>query len=51
MNPIEKQDIQCCASSFELADQFKRTSFLITGATGLIGSSLIHLLLAIDKGL
>ena len=50
MNPIEKQDIQCCASSFELADQFKRTSFLITGATGLIGSSLIHLLLAIDKG-
>lgn len=49
MNSIERQDIQYCASSFELADQFKGTSFLITGSTGLIGSSLIHLLLAIDK--
>lgn len=50
MNSIDRQEIQYCAQSLELADQFKGTSFLITGATGLIGSSLIHLLLAIDKG-
>lgn len=50
MNSIERQDIQYCASSFALADQFKETLFLITGATGLIGSSLIHLLLTFGKG-
>lgn len=51
MNSIVRQDIQCCASSFELADQFEGSSFLITGATGLIGSSLIHFLLTINKGI
>lgn len=50
MNSTERRDIQNCASSFELADQLKGTSFLITGATGLIGSSLIHTLVAMDRG-
>lgn len=48
MDKIQIQDIQEFVDSFKLADELCNTSFLITGATGLIGSTLIHCLLALD---
>ena len=39
------------AQQFALSDQLIGSKFLITGATGLIGSTLIHCLLALDKGI
>ena len=49
MNIILKLDIDKFKNSFELKDNFFDSRFLITGATGLIGSSLVHCLLALDK--
>lgn len=49
MDKVKLQDIREFANSFLLADEFCGSSFLITGATGLIGSSLIHCLLALDR--
>lgn len=51
MNIIVKQDIQEFVQSFELSEQLLGSTFLITGATGLIGSTLIHCLLALNKGI
>lgn len=45
------EDIREFASSFKLANNLLNTSFLITGATGLIGSTLVHCLIALDKGI
>lgn len=45
------EDVQEFARLFVLADELAGSSFLITGATGLIGSSLIRCLLALDKGI
>lgn len=50
MNTIQEQDIKSFASNFALANELAGTTFLITGATGLIGSTLIHCLLALEKG-
>lgn len=47
----QQEDIQNFVQSFALADELMNSSFLITGATGLIGSSLIRCLLALDKGI
>lgn len=49
MNPIERQDVQRFVSSFNLSGQLSESTILITGATGLIGSALIHCLVALDK--
>lgn len=49
MNIIQEQDIRAFADSFELSDNLDDAKFLITGASGLIGSTLVHCLLAIDK--
>ena len=49
MNSIQIQDIREFASSFLLADELQDSSFLITGATGLIGSTLIRCLLALNR--
>jgi len=49
MNSIQQQDIEAFVQSFTLKDELKDCKFLITGATGLIGSSLVHCLLAIDR--
>ena len=49
MDKVQLQDIQEFVNSFVLADELYNSSFLITGATGLIGSSLIHCLLALDR--
>lgn len=46
----QQEDIQDFVQSFVLADELANSSFLITGATGLIGSSLIRCLLELDKG-
>lgn len=47
----QQEDVQEFARTFTLADELANASFLITGATGLIGSSLIHCLLALEKGI
>lgn len=49
MNRVQLQDIREFVNSFLLADELCGSSFLITGATGLIGSSLIHCLLALNR--
>lgn len=49
MNKIQEQDIREFAKQFALSDHLANSVFLITGATGLIGSTLIHCLLALDK--
>lgn len=51
MNKIQQEDIQQFVHSFALADELQNTTFLITGATGLIGSSLVHCLLALNKNI
>ena len=48
MNIVQQKDIKEFASTFALADRISNSSFLITGATGLIGSTLIHCLLELD---
>lgn len=51
MNIIQREDIKLFAETFELANDFLNSSFLITGATGLIGSTLVHCLLALNKNI
>ena len=47
----QQEDIQEFVRTFALADELANASFLITGATGLIGASLIRCLVALDKGI
>lgn len=51
MDRVQEQDIKDFASSFAFAEELTDSTFLITGATGLIGSTLIHCLLALEKGI
>lgn len=51
MNRILYEDIQRFADSFALATELENSTFLITGATGLIGSTLIHCLLALERNI
>lgn len=51
MNQLIKQDIAEFVRSFELSARLDHTTFLITGGTGLIGSTLIHCLLALNKNI
>lgn len=48
MNKIQREDIQDFVSSFPLRELLHNRTILITGATGLIGSNLVHCLLALD---
>lgn len=48
MNKIQKEDIQIFAKVFDLKECIADSRFLITGATGLIGSTLARCLLALD---
>lgn len=48
MKDILKRDIESFASLFPLKDELKDSRFLITGATGLIGSTLIRCLTALN---
>lgn len=49
MNEVQKKDIQEFAKNFPLWESLRNKTFLITGATGLIGSTLCHCLLELDK--
>lgn len=48
MNKVLQEDIVEFVNKFPLVEECRNKSFLITGATGLIGSSLIHCLLALQ---
>ena len=50
MNRIQEQDIYEFVECFNLSEQLAGATFMITGATGLIGSTLVHCLLALNKG-
>ena len=51
MNSIQKEDIKEFVNSFELSDCLVYSNILVTGATGLIGSTLVHCLLALNRGI
>lgn len=51
MNKIQQEDIKLFAQGFELSNLVSGSSFLITGATGLIGSTLVRCLLALNKNI
>lgn len=51
MKKVLKQDIQDFCAAFPLKNELSGASFLITGATGLIGSTLIRCLLALNKNI
>lgn len=51
MNKILKEDINNFVSLFEFSGLLNGSKFLITGATGLIGSTLVRCLLALNKGI
>lgn len=49
MNTIQKIDIEEFVQDYALTDSLNSAKFLITGATGLIGSTLVRCLLALNK--
>lgn len=51
MNNIQQKDIWEFAKNFNLSESLFNSRFLITGATGLIGSTLVRCLLALNKGI
>lgn len=51
MNKVLKKDIDQFASTFGLSFELKDSTFLITGATGLIGSTLIHCLIELKQNI
>lgn len=51
MNKILHEDINEFVKNFALGKELKDSSFLITGSTGLIGSILIHCLLALKENI
>lgn len=51
MNKIQLQDINVFVSSFSLANEIEGKRFLITGSTGLVGSTLTHCLLALKRNI
>lgn len=46
---ILKEDIQCFVDQFDLGEQLRGKTFLITGATGLIGSVMVKCLLGLNR--
>ena len=51
MNKIQEEDIREFGIGFPMGEELGGSSFLITGATGLIGSTLVHCLLALKRGI
>lgn len=49
MNKVQEQDISQFAESFSLWEELIGKTFLLTGATGLIGSTICHCLTELDK--
>ena len=50
MNKVLQEDVSEFVKGFPLTEVCRNATFLITGATGLIGTSLIHCLLALQGG-
>lgn len=48
-NQVLKEDVQLFAEQFELRERLRGKTFLITGATGLIGSVMVKCLLALNQ--
>lgn len=48
MTNVQQEDIQAFAQNFALREQLRGATVLVTGATGLIGSSLIHSMIALQ---
>lgn len=48
MNKIQKEDITLFADTFNLYECLRNKSFMVTGATGLIGSELVYGLIALN---
>ena len=51
MNIVQYEDIYHFVSDFEIVETLSGSKFLVTGATGLIGSTLVHCLLALNNGI
>lgn len=51
MNDYLSKDVEYFKEVFPYVDVIKGTSFLITGGTGLIGSTLVKCLLALQKNI
>ena len=51
MNRVLAEDISSFVSNFALKDKLTNSRFIITGATGLIGSSLIRCLIALNRNI
>ena len=51
MNIVQEQDIREFAQNFSLSSRLAKSVFLVTGGTGLIGSTLIHCLLALGQSI
>lgn len=51
MDSVLTEDIKLATSTFALRDELENSKFLITGATGLIGRSLVRFLLALNIGI
>lgn len=51
MNTQQKQDIQDFSETFSLASDLENATFLITGATGLIGSTLVRCLVSLKQNI
>ena len=51
MSNIYQKDLTEFVKDFDLSDILAGSKILITGATGLIGSTLVRCLLALDKGI
>lgn len=49
MNRIQFQDIEEFVSSFPFSDLLAHRSVLVTGATGLVGSTLVHCIAALNE--
>lgn len=51
MNRIQEIDIKEFSQTFPLSSDLSDSRFMITGATGLIGSTIVRCLLALNKGI
>lgn len=51
MNLVQQKDIKSFVASFALADNLEGTKIMVTGSTGLIGSTLVHCLLALNRNI
>lgn len=51
MDNVLAKDINNFKTSFPFTDELRGASFLITGSTGLIGSTLLRCLVALDEGI